>query len=137
MGKVSDWATKTVEVGHENIASRLLDSAARTATTQSAEQDNRVSRGVQVIFDLTAIPATPSGVTPKIQAHDPASGNWIDLLSGGSITATGTTVLTVYPGIAETANESASDVLPRVWRVEVEHVDAESYTYSVGANTVV
>lgn len=134
----SDYATRVSVVdAPTNTHEILLDSSARTATANSDEQTNLNGRGVQVVLNVTAIPATPAGITPKVQSKDPASGTWSDLLSGGSITATGTTVLTVYPGIGVTANESASTVLPKIWRVEVEHADAESYTYSVGANVAV
>ena len=114
-----------------NTNVEVLPSAARTATLNSDDLDCQ-GRGVHVIIDVTAISATPS-VVPKIQGYDPLSGKYYDVLVGVAITATGTTVLKVYPGIVASANVAASDVVPPVWRVRMEHADADSITYSVGA----
>lgn len=125
------WVRKRSNTGFD-----LLASAARTATIQSGNIDNYNWRGVHVIIDVTAVSGTGS-VTPVIQAIDFTSGKFYDLLVGPAITATGLTVIKLYPGIVASANASASDILPRRWRVEVRHADASSYTYSVGANVVV
>ena len=112
----------------------VLPSAARTATLNSDDLDCQ-GRGVHVIIDVTVDPALAS-VVPKIQGYDPTSGKYYDLLVGVAITAVGTTVLKVYPGIAAAANVAASDVVPPVWRVRMEHADADSITYSVSAMVV-
>ncbi|KKM84780.1 hypothetical protein LCGC14_1295670 [marine sediment metagenome] len=117
-----------------NTNIEVLPSAARIATLNSADLDCQ-GRGVHVIIDVTVDPALAS-VVPKIQGFDPLSGTWYDLLVGVAITAVGTTVLKVYPGIAVAANVAASDVVPPVWRVRMEHADADSITYSVGAALV-
>lgn len=119
-----------------NAELTLLASAARTATLDSPDQDNPEAKGVHVIIDVTLDPALAS-VVPTIQGKDPASGKYQDILEGVAITATGTTVLKVYPGIAASANVAASDILPKTWRVRMAHADADSITYSVGANLVV
>lgn len=119
-----------------NAEATLLASAARTATVDSADQDNPEARGLHVIIDVTAISATPS-IVAKIQGKDPASGKYHDILVGTAITATGTTVLKIYPGLPVVAGGVASDVLPKTWRLRMEHADADSITYSVGAGLVV
>ncbi len=115
------------------VGKKLLDSAARTATTTTDAQTNGDHCGVHVIVDVTAVAATPS-VTPTIEAFDSASGTWYSLLVGTAITGTGKTVLKVAPGITPVANGAAADYLPAVWRVTFTHADADSITYSVGAN---
>lgn len=115
-----------------NREKEILPSAARTATVDSPDALNWEGRGVQLVIDVTAAAATPS-VVPHIQGKDPLSGKYYDLLVGAAITATGTTVLKVYPGITVAANLSASDFLPKTWRVRLVHADADSITYSVGA----
>lgn len=110
----------------------VLASAARTATVNSADQANTHGRGVHVIIDATAVTATPS-VVAKVQGKDPVSGKYYDLLESAAITGTGTTVLKVYPGLLASANLVANDMLPRTWRVRLEHGDGDSITYSVGA----
>lgn len=118
------------------LSKTLLASAARTATVDSGEQNNVGHRGVHIIIDVTAIAATPS-VVFDIQGKDPASGKWYTILASAAITGVGTTVLALYPGIGETANVKESDVLPAMWRVNAVHGDADSITYSVGANLLI
>ena len=110
----------------------LLVSAARTASVNTPDQSNPVSRGVHVIIDVTAYPGAAS-VVPTLQGKDPVSGKYYDLLVGSAIVATGTTVLKLYPGLAASAAVAASDILPTTWRVKLVHADGDSITYSVGA----
>lgn len=122
--------------GPQNDEVTLFASAARTATVDSAEQENAEARGVHVIIDVTVDPAAAS-IVAKIQGKDPASGKWHDILEATAITAVGTTVLKIYPGIPVVAGGVASDILPKTWRVRVEHADGDSITYSVGAAPVI
>lgn len=113
----------------------VLPSAARTATTSSADQINRNGRGVMVFLNITAASGT-GGLTIKIQGKDPVSGNYISIYTAGSAaTATGTFPAVVYPGVGTTIS-GASDPLPATWRVQVQHGDASNYTYSVGASVI-
>lgn len=113
----------------------VFASAARTASTNSADFENMNGRGLKLVIDVTAVGAAPS-VVFTIQGKDPASGKYYDLLASAAITATGTTVLTIFPDATVTANVSANDVLPRYWRVTAAHANADSITYSVGACTI-
>lgn len=119
-----------------NRSVTLFSSTARTATLNSDVQANHTWRGVHIIIDVTSITSSPS-VVPTIQGKDNASGKFYDLLVGVAITATGTTVLKLYPGITASANISASDLLPNFWRVRMVHANADSITYSVGAGVIV
>lgn len=112
----------------------LLASAARTATNSTASQVNGDSQAVHVVVDVTA-GTSGFSVTPKIEAKDAASGVWYTLLEGLAITATGTTVLRVGPGLTASANATAADYLPQLWRVTMTHADTKSITYTVGAQT--
>jgi hypothetical protein len=87
---------------------------------------------LHVIINVTSITDSPE-VEPHIQGKDPISGTYYDILVGNDITATGITILKVYPGIGQIANGAASDILPRTWRVRMEHDDSDSITYSVAA----
>ena len=119
-----------------NLPRILLASAARTADTTAGPYSNPKHRGLHVIIDVTAAAATPS-VVPHIQAQDPASGNWYDILVGVAITGVGTTVLKVYPGLAAVANQVADQGLPGLWRLFMDAADADPLTYSVGAHLLV
>lgn len=110
-------------------------SAARTATpTPMTARTNSWSRGVLVHINVTAVVSTPS-VTFAIQGQDPISGTWYTILTSAAIVAAGLTTLRVFPGAPVTANLSANDVLPSVWRIVPTHGNANSITYSVAALT--
>lgn len=108
----------------------ILASAARTATTNSADFTNYNAKGIKVVIDVTVDPAAAS-VVFDIEGKDSVSGKYYSLLTSAAIVAVGTTVLTVFPGVSETANVKASDMLPRTYRVTATHADADSITYSV------
>lgn len=107
-------------------------SAARTATLTGADQTNEGWRGVVLTLDITVWNATSLDV--KVQMKDVVSGQYVDIPGAAFAqkTGTGTDTLVIYPGIAETANRSVSDVLPPRWRIVGTQVGT-SVTYSVGA----
>ena len=84
--------------------------------------------------DTTGGTATIS-VTPKIQGKDNINGVYYDILTGATITAAGTAVLKVYPGITPSANVAVSDILPRYMRLVMTHGDTVNATYSVVLNS--
>ena len=109
----------------------IYTSAARTATSSVDRDDRHHPRvGMHLIIDVTAIAATPS-VVPSIQGYDATSNKYYDILVGAAITATGTTVLKVFPGATPAANTVANDFMPGRWRLLMTHADADSITFSV------
>lgn len=122
-------------MGNRTVRKTVYASAARTATPTANPLTMEGARGVHVVIDVTAVTSTPS-VVPTIDGYDPLSGKWYNLLTGAAITATGTTVLKIYPGITAVANGAASDVVPDVFRVVCTHADSDSATYSVAAHLV-
>lgn len=111
----------------------LLASAQRTASENSADQDNLHWRGLVVVIDVTAASLTPS-VVFTIKGKSSLGSDYYTILASAAVTGTGQTVLKIYPGLATAANAAANDVLPRVWRVEAVHGDTDPITYSVSAN---
>jgi hypothetical protein len=109
----------------------VLASLARTTTQTQADQANVGGRGIVVVLDMTAVGT--GSVTLTIQGKDPASGKYYTLLAGAAVTTNSTNVYRVYPGLTAAANATASDVLPRTWRVLVTANNANSAVYSVGA----
>ena len=109
----------------------LLASASRTATTNTAAQTNRNWRGVHVAINVTVFAGT--GIIPHIQGQA-QSGLYYDILVGTTITATGLVIIKVYPGIGQIAGGAASDILPFLWRFQMEATDASANTYEVNAN---
>lgn len=118
---------------HGNDAITILASAARTATNSSATFKNPNHRAAHFIVDVTAIAATPS-VVFSIEAFDVASGTFYPILESPAITSVGTTVLKVGIGFTPIPNLTANNLIPFSYRVTATHADADSITYSVGAN---
>ena len=118
-----------------NFNTIALASEARIATNNSGDLTNSGHKGCHVIIDVTAITATPS-IVPTIQGKDSVSGEYYTLLVGVAITATGTTILKVYPGLTASANVIANDIVPSKFRILMTHADADSATYSVGVSLV-
>ena len=118
----------------------LLASAARTATTNSTDQDNIDASGVIVFLDVTSAGGGGETLALSVQAKDPVSANYVTLLAFGTQTATGTYAYTVYPAAAETTAVSSHEVqalpIPRTWRVKVTHSASASWTYSVGYSVI-
>lgn len=126
------WYRQTTNLEQET----LLASAARTANVNSSDKYNVNCKGGHFIIDVTAISATPS-ITVTLQGKAVTSSKYYDLLTSEAITAVGTYVLKLYPGINSIPNNAASDILPRTYRVAVTHADSDSITYSIEANLIV
>jgi hypothetical protein len=114
----------------------LFESAARVAAAYNSEdQSTSFAKGVIILLSITAI--TAGTLDLKVQAKDTLTGEYIDL-PGAALAAqaaAGVDILTIYPGIAETANVSVSDRLPPFWRV-VTTITTGPATYSVFATAV-
>lgn len=107
----------------------VFASAARTATPTDANVTIG-SKGGFFVINVSAVTATPS-VTFAVNGVDPASNAEFNIITSAAITATGTTVLRVYPGLTVSANVTVSDILPAGINVSATHGDADSITYSV------
>jgi hypothetical protein len=109
----------------------LYASAARTATPTPADGgwlSNERHVAAHFIVDVTALASTPT-VTPKVQGITKDAVIY-DILVATDITATGTTVLKVGPGIIPLAGGAAADYLPIRFRLLLTHGDTDSITYS-------
>jgi hypothetical protein len=115
-----------------NASIPVLRSEARTATTvNSIDMGNFGYRGAHVMVNVTT--ATSGSYTPHIQAKDPISGAYYDVLVGPAISATGITILKIYPGINSITNGSASDILPSTWRMQLIGASTPNMVLSVSA----
>lgn len=88
------------------------------------------NRGIKVVLDVTAVP-TVDTVQLVVENKDPVSGKYVQVLAAAARVAVGTDTLTVYPGIAVSANVSASDAIADTYRVRVVHSAATNFTYSI------
>lgn len=113
----------------------LFKSVARNlAQPYIAEYESPYIKSAHIIIDSTLIPALAPSVTPYIQGYDQTSGKWYDILIGLPIVAVSVRILKVHPNIENVNGVSVNDILPRKWRLLMDHADTNSITYSVGAN---
>lgn len=121
-----------------NFEAVLLASAARTASTNSADQTNQNGRVLALFLNVTGNPGGAETLTVQVQWKDPVSTGYQNLTTFPAIAAAtnGSWVYLVGLGVAETvatANlEVQSVTLPRTWRATVTHSAAGSWTYSLG-----
>jgi hypothetical protein len=114
------------------MSKQSFASAVRSATFVGDDNvKNPGSRGVKVTLDVTSVP-TVDTVQLVIEHKDVVSGKYVQVGAAAARVAVGTDVLTVYPGIAVTANVAISDVLGDIYRVRVVHSAATNFTYSIG-----
>jgi hypothetical protein len=111
----------------------IYASAARTATPTAVEFSTYRARGLRIVFDVTAVTATPL-LTLTIDGKDNLSGKYFNLLTSAVIGTAVTTVFAIAPGITVAANLSAAAHLPDTCRLTVSHGDADSATYTVSAH---
>ena len=117
-----------------NVEGTALPSAARTATTASSDIINYNGRLLTLFIDVTSITDTPS-VTPTIDYKDPITGEYEIIWQGAvAITATGEYVYQLGPSLLAGAGGGYDDteniVIPRTFRLNMIHGDADSITYS-------
>ena len=127
-----------------NVHAIVLASAARTASTPTPDQTNFNGRGAMIMLDVTATPNDAQTLQVTVEVKDPASAKYVPIASFTALTAsvlgasptTETYVYTLYPGATETIATAKHELqalpLSRIWRVNVLHSAAGSWTYSVG-----
>lgn len=118
--------------GHHELT--LLSSAARTATTTSADFTNYNCKGAIFVVDITAVPGAET-VQLEVQAGNSLVTKYIPVVSGTTQSATGTTWVILYPTTMGAAswNNYANGILPKTFRVKMTHSASGSFTYSVTA----
>jgi hypothetical protein len=123
-------------MSYENAHSfpALVFAAQAAATVHSGDLPNVYGRGVQLVVDLTAVNSSSTVFT--IEGKDEVSGKYYVLLTSAGLAANATTLLTVHPNIAASANVAVAVTLPRVWRVSAVVTGGTGLTGTVGANIV-
>lgn len=90
---------------------------AASAGATGAQLDGTNYRGAMLLINVSAISGTSATLTVTIKGVD-ANGNAYTILASAGITATGLTVMKVYPGLTAAANTVANDVIPVNWRID-------------------
>lgn len=118
----------------------VMPSAARTTAPTPVIFGTTGASGLIVVVSTTAITLTP-GITLKINGVLYPTGDtpgatpvkWT-ILTGTQITAAGVVQEhSVHPALTVVAGRAASALLPDKVEISVEHLDADSITYSVMA----
>lgn len=123
---------------NQNAPAALLTLTAASVGTNSANQTNASFRGVILTVNITALGGTSPTLTVTIEGQDPVSGGYYTVLASAALSATGLTTLVVFPGVAVTANESASTPLPVTWRVATAIAGTSpAVTATIGAALIV
>ena len=112
----------------------IITATAVTTNQTSAAQFNLNGRGVRVVLNMTNIGT--GNVTLAIQCFDSAGAGYYAILTGAAISTNSVNVYTVYPGISQLANQSASQIMTRQWNVLVTANNANPTTYTVGAQVL-
>jgi len=94
----------------------LITHSAASAGVNGTDQNCGSAKGALVFIDITAISGTSPTLTVTLQGKSP-TGLYYTILASSALTATGLTVLKVYPGLTAAANTVANDVLPEAYRV--------------------
>lgn len=111
----------------------IWSGATLTTTTNSADFSMGAA-GARFFLNITAASGSTPTLVVKIQVKDPVSGNYVDLLNAAfaSQNSTGEWELTVYPGIATSANQAVSYVLTSPFRaVATIGGGGPSFTFSL------
>ena len=114
----------------------VYPSADRTAAPTLVDLDNYSAKGVVVFINVSAVGAPGGTVTVTVQGKDQISGNYFTILASVGLGGVAFTKLTVDPTMAASANSIAKFIIPRKWRILVEHTDTNHITYSIGASLV-
>ena len=116
----------------------LLTYTAAAVGTNGTDQTNSNARGIKLVIDITALTGVGPTLTVTLQGKDAASGKYFNILVSAALAAVATTVLEVYPGIANAANVTQGVSLPRTWRViAVIAGTTPAVTATVGASLIV
>ncbi len=90
--------------------------AAAGSTSGDVELNFSNASKILIFVNVTAITGTAPTLTVTLQGKSP-QGVYYTLLASAALTATGLTVLRVFPAATATANISANDILPETLRI--------------------
>lgn len=113
-------------------------SSAKTATGTGTVQTNCNAAGVILFVNVTAVSGTTPTLTVKVQ-HSFDGTTFADVPGAvtASITGSGLTVLTLFPGVTVAANAAVSYPLARFWRLAwTIGGTTPSFTFAAYANYI-
>ena len=137
-GQFSNTDKLYIEYITDNYGETLTASSTQTVSFNSATKTNYDAKGAAFIINVTAITGTVTPtLTAKVQMQDVVSGNWVDIpgATTAGITATGQTLLILYPGLTVVSNSKIDFPLPRVYRLAYTITGTlPNFTFSTGVH---
>lgn len=128
---LSNGVTFEPQASNQDANTAVVTLTAQGAgTVNSSDIVNVNGKGVNIGINTTVDAA--GAYTVAIQGKDIASGTYYNILTSASLTTTGFTLLSIYPGLTAANNTVANAFLPRTWRVQVV-VTTGPITATVGA----
>lgn len=105
-----------------NTAAAAVDSSsARTASGTGVTATNYNGTGCLIFLNVTAASGTTPTLVFKVQISPDNGTTWFDMdatnAASASLTAAGTSIIRVYPGIVGVAAGQCNNPLPRIWRL--------------------
>ena len=125
----------SVDLQRSNIQGIVLSSKTRTATLHTNDYINHNGKTLLLYLNVSNISGSPS-IVVTIQAKDPVSHVYFDIVSFPAVTGTGQNLYIIGPGLTETIAETnvyiQSLSVPRIWRCHIIHNNTSAITYSLG-----
>jgi hypothetical protein len=75
-------------------------------------------------------------LTLTFDAYDPASKTWYNLLTGATLSSSGTIVYRIGVGFTGASNLAVNDIIPKKIRIVATKTNAAPMVYSIGVNGV-
>ncbi len=117
-----------------NFEGTAFASTARTANATSRDLINHNYRYLTIFVDVSA--DSGADVTPRVEIKEIVSENYDSIWTAAvAISAVGTFVYQLGPGLLTSVDEDYVDtgnvIVPRTFRIVMDHNDTTSITYSV------
>jgi CO/xanthine dehydrogenase FAD-binding subunit len=126
--------TQVLDVTGEGRIYPLLPLLARTATPTAFQlEGTQRNTAMVVVLGVTAL-SVGASVTVTVAGWDPNSQTSWPIISSAAVTAAGTTVLKISPGITTATNVAVADILPPQVLITVTHANSDSITYALSAH---
>tara|TARA_R110000737_G_C14624761_1_gene494674 strand:+ start:68050 stop:68766 length:717 start_codon:yes stop_codon:yes gene_type:complete len=142
-----DSITNDVRAGVEDFSAANGGTAVVTITAEILVQSPTEGNAITLVSSNGTRLAVSGGgtltggvdgdsVTLTIDAYNPASKTWYNILTGAAISTNITTIYRIGLDYIAVANLTVADIIPRIIRVVVTKSNASPVTYSIGINGV-
>ena len=133
------YNNSTWDRARNNFVATVDLTAARTATVAGTTVTNYNAAGAVITINVTVVSGTSPTLVAKLQYSPDGGTTWIDYTAKpvtATISATGQTILTVYPGVVEVANSAVSLPIPRTVRMHYTIGSGTSFTFATYFNWI-